>query len=551
MAKEKKMHLNIYLIKEEFTDPQEIVIADKGKEIIKKGADKVFFFYGDSTVHPPSWFTPIRPYIPEAEDSLKSSTTSGVLLVNVSGRFFAACYGFGRFFLDEKAIVEGFGLRVALNVIDGERIKSIQAKNFDMVIRNISINNSKAGSIYDFGADIERDILNAVVGSPRAKDFEYASTIFGKDSVVFNALLGPDKLFEVCKTLLNIYHRDDYKKDFAWVDQVRLVKDKGRIKQLDDDLIQAIKLKDWNKAWLSIPEVIEWEHVAGFKYSLQGDVHEDINLQEALKNKIDEIEGLELKDLRARRIFCIDAQTDEPRYIWSLYKCLYFETSLDGSIFLLAAGKWYQIDDSYYKNISSGMDNILDYQGKCIFPAYKEIREEDYNKNVKEANDDEALLLDQKMVRYGGRYSQIEICDIFYKKTEFIHIKRFRGSSTLSHLFLQGFNPAQLLVQDEGFLKAANAIIAKIDPSWSMPLLLTPMKSDCSVVYAIATSEKKRSLKDILPFFSKVSLKYVSAGLRAYGYKVFLAKIDLDEAAIQKKEEQLNKKKKRKLRTGK
>ena len=69
--------------------------------------------------------------------------------------------------------------------------------------------------------------------------------------------------------------------------------------------------------------------------------------------------------------------------------------------------------------------------------------------------------------------------------------------------------------------------------------------SSYEVVYAIATQEESKEIKDILPFFSKVALVHTHRDLtELYGYRVSLKKILLDKASIEKEERLLNQKKK-------
>jgi uncharacterized protein (TIGR04141 family) len=272
-------------------------------------------------------------------------------------------------------------------------------------------------------------------------------------------------------------------------------------------------------------------------------------LQVALEKYWDELSTIDMGILDGHKVYCIDVRSEEVYKIWSLYKCIYYEVLLNKEKFLLSAGKWYQIDQDYYKDVVESIKTIEDYNGKCKLLTYEELREDEYNIRVEKANHPDAILMDKKNIRYGGSQNQIELCDIFYAKNEFIHIKRFRGSSTLSHLFLQGLNPATLLLESSVFLAKANEIIAAFNKQSVIPSGIVPY--NYSVVYAIATSDKDRDLKDILPFFSKVSLMHVFNRLKAYNYNVRLAKIILNEEEIKKKEIEANKQKKNNKKTKK
>ena len=71
----------------------------------------------------------------------------------------------------------------------------------------------------------------------------------------------------------------------------------------------------------------------------------------------------------------------------------------------------------------------------------------------------DALCLDKKFV-YDGGPRKMEICDILTRDGGLIHVKHRGSSSTLSHLFTQGVNSAERLLQDADFRSRARAVVA-------------------------------------------------------------------------------------------
>ena len=65
--------------------------------------------------------------------------------------------------------------------------------------------------------------------------------------------------------------------------------------------------------------------------------------------------------------------------------------------------------------------------------------------------DPEVAVMDRKNIRYGGGASRIEFCDLFINKRTLLHVKRYGGSSAMSHLFSQGVVSATLFLQDRDF----------------------------------------------------------------------------------------------------
>ncbi|MBK5221060.1 MAG: TIGR04141 family sporadically distributed protein [Thermoleophilia bacterium] len=81
----------------------------------------------------PNWVGFVEPHV-EDEGSLRSlfnASTSAVLFLTAGGRRFAIVFGQGRHLLDPDSFEYDFGLRVVLNAVEPERLKSIDAKRFD------------------------------------------------------------------------------------------------------------------------------------------------------------------------------------------------------------------------------------------------------------------------------------------------------------------------------------------------------------------------------------------------------------------------------------
>lgn len=59
--------------------------------------------------------------------------------------------------------------------------------------------------------------------------------------------------------------------------------------------------------------------------------------------------------------------------------------------------------------------------------------------------------MDQKFIHHGGGKSKIEFCDLIRGQSDFIHVKYYTGSQSMSHLFSQGFIGSELFISDSEF----------------------------------------------------------------------------------------------------
>lgn len=145
-------------------------------------------------------------------------------------------------------------------------------------------------------------------------------------------------------------------------------------------------------------------------------------------------------------------------------------------------------------------------------------------------------LMDRDLTYLGG---SMEFCDLFSKGKELIHIKRYGGSATLSHLFYQGMASAEFFQTDPQYRKL---IREKLPTSFRIfDSNVRPAFDEYHVVYGIISRSEKPLW---MPFFSRVGIRHAVRRLRGFGYRVSLAKIGVADA--RKKLQKIRPKKSRK-----
>jgi uncharacterized protein (TIGR04141 family) len=203
---------------------------------------------------------------------------------------------------------------------------------------------------------------------------------------------------------------------------------------------------------------------------------------------------------------------------WSVFQCLYTEIINNSNTFLLTNGKWYKIDSNYVSQINA-VYKELQNKSSINLPDYSHNNEQDYNLDVSKLNSDFACM-DRNLISYGGGYSKIEFCDLYSNQKKIIHVKRYSGSSVLSHLFSQGTVSGELFLSDQEFRNQVNKLLPNshkiINPNDK------PKANDYEVIFAVI-SKSNNQLE--LPFFSKVNLKNAKRTLETFGFEVSLNKI--------------------------
>ena len=511
--------LTIYLLKEFVSEAEDSI--EPAEEVrgfdLDVGGVAAKFFLNPSRVALPAWFSFFEGKVDVAQHLVKSASSAAVLVFPVAGRWFAVTFGYGRNMLRQGVWEANFGLKVTLNAIDDRSIRSIDRKSFDAIARHTREEASRAGSIEQFGLSVEEDLLRAVVGTP--EDTSLGRRLAGMDALTTNIAVRLADLPRQIEGYLHEWGRRRYQARYPWIDHVAEIRDRGQARELDERLVRRMAADDLENIWLAVPVPVEWAQVGGFRFSefARAETDDDIDIRRFLESVRDR-SNLSPETLRRRYVYCVDPDESFELHKWSIYQCVYAEIRDGDDVFLLTGGHWYRVAPSFVQRVDGdvGALQATAYE----LPSYRHRSEEDYNQAVAD-RDQTVALMDRKNIRYGGGASQIEFCDLVVGPRTFLHVKRYGGSSVLSHLFAQGLVSATLFLQDPDFRRQVRS---KLDPSFQGAIPDTqPDARDYEIGFAIV-SRVPGSL--VLPFFSKVNLRNAVRTLKGLGYRVTLTKIE-------------------------
>ncbi|MCY4530626.1 MAG: TIGR04141 family sporadically distributed protein [Chloroflexi bacterium] len=513
--------LTIYLLKAAVRGPRDAVdrLDETRGFTVQIGDSEATLFVKPSTVSPPSWVRFFRDHISLDEVFLRSASSAAVLLVPVSGRWFAVTFGHGRHLLDRGSWEPNFGLKVTLNSIDDSSIRSIDRRSFDSISRHTKEEASRLGSIEQFGINVEEDLLRAVVGIPEEESL--GRRMAGMDALTVSTSVTLEGLPCLLSRYLNQWQKGTYRQRYPWIDHVREIRDKRQSKDLDEEVVARIATGRLDQAWLAVPVPIDWSLVGGFRYAPtpKATIHEDIHLRTFLESLRDP-GNVNAQALRRKSIYCLDPDGQHPLHKWSVYECVYAEVRRGNDVFLLTGGLWYRIASQFVMRVDADVVQVP--SSGYDLPTYRHESEEAYNRDVA-LRDPNVALMDRRNVRYGGGSSQIEFCDLFVGKRRMLHVKRFGGSSVLSHLFSQGVVSGTLFVEDREFRREVRG---KLPSSFVEGV---PEERPQVDLYEVGFAIVSRSAGElVLPFFSKVNLRNAVRTLRGLGYRVTLTKIEVE-----------------------
>lgn len=415
-----------------------------------------------------------------------------------------------------------FGLKAALNLLNVESLRSIDKSSFEQHPTQTRQQTGVAAELQSFGIDVERDLLRAITGEPT--DATYGKRVSGMDALKLSVEIDLASLKDLLERIVAAHHDESYKNGpFAWVDHIGEVKDKLTHQLLDELLLKELRGTEHRNIWLTVPEIVDWNRVVGFKYSESGSAPRFYDIR--IPDFLDTFKGAapDIQRLKQRRIYCVDSD-DFVVYQRPAYRFVYAELQYQSDTYVINNGKWYKVSSSFANQINTYFSNVPKYQKDL--PQFEDDTEREYNVRVANSDRESFVLLDRENIRVAAAASPVEPCDLLRDGNEFIHVKRYGGSSILSHLFNQGLVAGELFQIEAEFRKKLNEKLPEhfriADPAPQ------PAVNEYEVIFAIISESDKEDLS--IPFFSKISLRHVIIRLEAIGFRVSVAKIAVEEA---------------------
>ena len=436
MSNNKKLNISIRLLKES-VDPEKSL---KESQNLKQYAriDKALIFSKSTGSFTPDW----AKYLKE---DIKVSSASALVFVSVSERWFVLCFGYAHTLLDDSKLVDDFGLRAALNILDKNKIKSSDVFLPSDHSKQKRIQTTQDSSLQGHDMDGYTNILKNITGKSK-QEYEQLSKNISATALSIKVVTGKkiEDIPNLCKELFEIYQKQDCEKDFPEVFYIQPVKDENELNNLNEDLLTAIKGEN-NSLFFEIPELIDFQDISAYQFNFKDRKRKkdsfraipSINDFLSLLNKGEEITKQKLDHWNLE----LPDANENKKQSFSLFKCLVYETNLVQKQYHFSHGKWYCIDSKFNDQLNKELnktktDNI---NSEKILPFHHS-NEEKYNEDLAKKLD--AHLLDKKCIAMGG-YDKIEPCDVLCISNDneniFIHVKiKHGGSSGLSHLFEQG-----------------------------------------------------------------------------------------------------------------
>lgn len=247
-------------LKDEYIDLEYFPI-DKEKF---DGIDDGRIYIAETSDSKVEWLKDVKRYssVHIDSDNYMNKSNKCVIFIKYKDRIFSLLFGYGRTLIDLTTIDRNFGLKVAINKISSENIKSMNSLNISRNYIDIQRQAFNLVSQNELSIDTQSDILKSITG--RAEKDSLMNSISGSEGLQFSTS-GDETLVGLLDEIIDAYDSEKYKENgFGWIDHIKVIKNKEIINNLDKELLLAITNFDTNNIVIAPNRIISWEEIDGF-----------------------------------------------------------------------------------------------------------------------------------------------------------------------------------------------------------------------------------------------------------------------------------------------
>ena len=454
------------------------------------------------------------------QKNLQQASKGALVFLPVDTNWFALSFGHVFHNLKDTSYEYDFGLRITLNCVDPDKLKSTDTLEPSGAKRQRT-QLPTAGDLTYFDVDSDSTILKTLTGKVKDEHKALFKHATGSSNIHISSEATPHELADLCSKLLALYQADTYKTAFPDIQNVAPVRDPATIAQLNGKLLAALQTKD-DALSLSVPEI--QDHGEGlwgtFLGAGAGKIYDDIFIGRYYTYLAEAdvvLVNVDLDTLKKHQLRLTDEEGHSTRGQHSVFRCLIFDTTLNGGqqTYHLCEANWYAVDANYIAKLKSFLDPLCK---NTSLPDYNHDGEGKFNSACAIANS--RICLDMKSIAPDGQKA-VEPCDLYEVaggKAVLHHVKISTLSAQLSHLFNQGTNSVRLLRSENQARDKLVALVKGQADAANQDGCVAPIIDDkFKVIFGIITHKSKDEKSLNLPLFSRISLMRCMKDLRTMG----------------------------------
>jgi uncharacterized protein (TIGR04141 family) len=447
-------------------------------------------------------------------DHFRTAQASALLFVRVEGHGFALSFGDGYRRLMRSAVDRGFGLALALRVIDADAVRHIKREHLTGTGRIDTNSVPNGDALWSFGIREHAELVRRIIGkaadasrlqlshtSKMAKRGVPPVSIDFADRVRLPLPHSPRHLLADLEEIVRVLDEGKVDDDLAPLQWVRRLGsgDQERIDTAWEGALELLVRHDDDRVSLAYPadyhggqEINRFDVQIGRNRVISTDEMDLRFLREAMEDHV--TREAQLSVLGSGKITGFDDAGEKIAAGTAPLNWLTASVDLpDGSRVVLLDGDWFDVTDTYLQHVDRIVGEAFERRPEWALPAWRsatgdpetgKIDEKHYNTYVGDRPG--FLCLDRKLVYCRTHPRGFEACDLLGPNNELVHVKRVSsktGSGPLSHLIAQGIVAIESLT-DPGTWKEFVEKVHAQDPARAASLSARPT----ALVYAIHRS---------------------------------------------------------------
>ena len=365
------------------------VLTDGARDLIKAGVAKrvssgtfgeenaLFTFPGQRVT--PKWVGHLSASF-AVPAGLVSQAPCAIVVFKMEGRFFAITFSYGHVFLDEAKTEAEFGLKVAINKLSDDKLRSVEHSNIGDAIRGFS---QAAGQrdLKSFGFDEALDLIRKVSGY--ARDDDFADVVTGARALRFSKKMELDEVPDTAVEALRLFGLKTYKDTaFKIIDFLAPVLDVQLIDDLDAELVRALSGNS-DEFEIAIPAILP-TGVGSFGFVNAGirGGYPDLSVQLYRDGLGNDLAALDIDQLKKHKI-AVFSEAGEKVDQWSVHRALVGSLVLSDGRYALNEGAWYRLDWTYKDAADQKFAQLLGAPDLAFTPLKKIIPPHERGKQPK------------------------------------------------------------------------------------------------------------------------------------------------------------------------
>jgi uncharacterized protein (TIGR04141 family) len=237
---------SLYLAKTSVTSPDDLITESAKTLVASRQAERItsnglgnesILFIFPGVPASPKWVKDLKSIF-EIKSPLTSRSPCALVIFPHENRLFAVTFSFGRIYLDDAKTEADFGLKVAVNAVNDNKLRSVEHSNIGAAIRDFT---QAAGrrDLRAFGFDEALDLIRKVSGYTTDEDF--AELVTGSRALRFSKKMDLADVPSLAKDALAIFGQRTYQETaFKIIDFLSPVLDSELSTKLDEKLVEAV-----------------------------------------------------------------------------------------------------------------------------------------------------------------------------------------------------------------------------------------------------------------------------------------------------------------------